>query len=87
MIGKLRISFIIGLLLVCIHGMAQNTAADTVVFRASDVLMRDGDYAIDLFVQLPGVEIGEDQITVSGKPVKYVYVNGKLVFGLNPCRP
>lgn len=84
MIGKLRISFIIGLLLVCFHGMAQNTAADTVVFRASDVLMRDGDYAIDLFVQLPGVEIGEDQITVSGKPVQYVYVNGKLVFGLNP---
>ena len=64
--------------------MAQNTAADTVVFYASDVLVRNGDYAIDLFAQLPGVEIMEDQITVSGKPVKLVYVNGKLVFGLNP---
>ena len=84
MIGKLRILWVIGLLLVCFHGMAQNTAADTVVFYASDVLVRNGDYAIDLFAQLPGVEIMEDQITVSGKPVKLVYVNGKLVFGLNP---
>ena len=36
MIGKLRIFLVIGLLLVCIHGMAQNTAADTVVFPALD---------------------------------------------------
>ncbi len=69
MIGKLRIFLVIGLLLVCVHGMAQNTAAD---------------YAIDLFEQLPGAEIRDDQITVSGKPVGLVYVNGKLVFGLNP---
>ena len=84
MIGKLRIFWVIGLLLVCIHGMAQNTAADTVVFRTGNALLRDGDYAIDLFAQFPGVEIKDDQVTVSGKPVGLVYVNGKLVFGLNP---
>ena len=43
-----------------------------------------GDYAIDLLRQMPGVEVRNRQIIVSGKQVRRTYINGALIFGLDP---
>jgi hypothetical protein len=57
---------------------------DTLVYHARAVAQREGDYAIDLLRQFPGVEVKDGQIVVTGKQVKRSYVNGALVFGLDP---
>ena len=57
---------------------------DTLVYHAAAVALREGDYAIDLLKQFPGVEVKDGQIVVTGKQVKRSYVNGALVFGLDP---
>ena len=57
---------------------------DTLVYHAAAVALQTGDYAIDLLKQFPGVEVKDGQITVTGKQVRRSYVNGALIFGLDP---
>ena len=57
---------------------------DTLVLHAAAAIRRDGDYAIDLLKQFPGVEIENGSLRISGKPVVRSYVNGALVFGARP---
>jgi hypothetical protein len=59
---------------------------DTLVYHAAALTVREGDFAIDLLMQMPGVEADRTtgQIRISGKDVARSYVNGALVFGLNP---
>ena len=59
---------------------------DTLVYHANALTVREGDYAIDLLMQMPGVEVDRmtGTIRISGKNVARSYVNGALVFGLNP---
>ena len=60
---------------------------DTLIYHAGAVVQREGDYAMDLLRQFPGVEVSDGQITVTGKAVKRSYVNGALIFGLDPMAP
>ena len=62
---------------------------DTLVYHAAALRVEEGDYAIDLLKQMPGVEVdaATGQIRVSGKEVARSYVNGALIFGLNPMDP
>ena len=57
---------------------------DTLVYHASKMAVNEGDFAIDLLKQMPGVEVRDGQIYVAGKSVRRSYVNGALVFGLDP---
>lgn len=57
---------------------------DTLVLHAAAAIRRDGDYAIDLLKQFPGVEIENGSIRISGKQVVRSYVNGALIFGMRP---
>ena len=59
---------------------------DTLVYHASALRVDEGDYAIDLLKQMPGVEVNRmtGEIKISGKNVARSYVNGALVFGLTP---
>lgn len=62
---------------------------DTLVYHANALTVNEGDYAIDLLKQMPGVEVDRTTgiIRISGKEVARSYVNGALVFGLNPMDP
>lgn len=57
---------------------------DTLIYHAAAVAQLNGDFAIDLLRRFPGVEVKDGQIIVTGKNVKRTYVNGALIFGLNP---
>jgi hypothetical protein len=43
----------------------------------------EGDVALEILKQVPGVEITESGITVLGKEVKKTYVNQRMIFGRN----
>lgn len=60
---------------------------DTLIYHAGALPMQEGDYALDLLRRFPGVEITDGQIMVTGKAVKRSYVNGALIFGLDPMAP
>jgi len=60
---------------------------DTLIYHAAAVALMEGDYAIDLLLRFPGVEVKNGQIIVTGKNVRRTYVNGALIFGLNPMDP
>ena len=59
---------------------------DTLVYHAAALRVDEGDYAIDLLKQMPGVEVNQTtgEIRISGKNVARSYVNGALIFGLTP---
>lgn len=55
---------------------------DTIVYNPAAFKTIEGDYAIDLIVKFPGIEVGEDgTITAQGETVKWALVDGKLMFG------
>ncbi len=58
---------------------------DTLEFSASSFKTKDDATVEDLLKKLPGVKIGKDgKITVNGKEVKDIKVNGKSFFGDDP---
>ena len=59
---------------------------DTLIYHAAALRVEEGDYAIDLLRQMPGVEVNQTtgEIKISGKNVARSYVNGALIFGLTP---
>ncbi len=59
---------------------------DTLIYHAAALRVEEGDYAIDLLKQMPGVEVNRatGEIRISGKNVARSYVNGALIFGLTP---
>ncbi len=60
---------------------------DTVVFNASAVRTMEGDNAVEILRQMPGVEFRNGKIFVDGHEVKRTYVNGKLIFGNGVMTP
>ena len=55
---------------------------DTVVYNPAAFKTMEGDYAVDLIVKFPGIEIEDDgTITAHGETVKWALVDGKLMFG------
>ena len=58
---------------------------DTLEFNAESFKTKDDATVEDLLKKLPGVKIGKDgKITVNGKEVKDIKVNGKSFFGDDP---
>lgn len=58
---------------------------DTLEFNAASFRTREGATVEDLLKELPGVEVdAEGNITVHGKPVNKLLVNGKPFFGDDP---
>ena len=57
---------------------------DTLVYHIAAMNVPQGDYAVDLLKQMPGVEVRDRQIYVTGEAVRRTYVNGALIFGLDP---
>ena len=58
---------------------------DTLEFSASSFKTKEDATVEDLLKKLPGVKIGKDgKITVNGKEVKDIKVNGKSFFGNDP---
>ena len=57
---------------------------DTIVYNPQAFQTIAGDYAIDLIVKFPGIEIEDDgTITAHGEEVKWALVDGRLMFGRN----
>ena len=57
---------------------------DTLVYNAAAIDTREGDYAIDILKQFPGVEVQGRSIRIVGQSVRRTYVNGALIFGRDP---
>jgi hypothetical protein len=58
---------------------------DTLEFNASSFKTRDGANLEELLEKLPGLKVDADgNITVNGKPVQRILVNGKSFFGDDP---
>lgn len=57
---------------------------DTLIYNAVAVALQSDDFAIDMLSRFPGVELKNGQIVIVGKAVRRSYVNGALVFGLDP---
>lgn len=59
--------------------------SDTLEFNAASFKTRENANLEDVLKELPGVEVDNDgNITVNGKPVKRILVNGKEFFGDDP---
>lgn len=57
---------------------------DTIAFHAAAVKLNAGEMAIDILEQMPGVEVGENGVTVLNEDVSTVYIDGALLFGDAP---
>lgn len=61
---------------------------DPSVFQDNIVSRMLGNYAIGTLEKLPGVRISDEgQLTVMGNQVHHTYVNGALIFGVDPLAP
>jgi len=58
--------------------------ADTVVYNAEAYKLRDDATLEDLLLKIPGLEINGSHITLYGKPVDKLMLNGQDFFGSNP---
>ena len=63
---------------------AATLVGDTIIFNAAAVKVNKGEKAIDILEQMPGVTVGENNVTVLDEEVKNVYVDGALLFGKAP---
>lgn len=72
---------------VVIEGRAQLSTqrGDTLIFNAAAVRTMEGDEAINILEQMPGVEVSDDgSVKVLGEQIARVYVNGRQLFGEDP---
>lgn len=56
---------------------------DTIIYNAAAVELMEGDDAIEILRNMPGVEVSESGIKIISEDVARTYVDGKLVFGDN----
>ena len=57
---------------------------DTIAFNAAAVKLNKGEMAIDILEQMPGVEVGDNGVSVLNENVSTVYIDGALLFGDAP---
>ena len=57
---------------------------DTLIYHPAAVKTMEGEDAIEILRQMPGVEVKEDAVYVNGQKVERAYVNGLLIFGEDP---
>lgn len=60
---------------------------DTIIYNAAAVSLAEGENAMEILRQMPGVEIKGGKIYVEGKEVKRTYVNGRLIYGNDASSP
>ena len=60
---------------------------DTIIFNAAAIKTMEGENAIEILRNMPGVEIRDEAIYINGQKVKRAYVNGLLLFGNEPMAP
>ena len=60
---------------------------DTLIYHPAAVKTMEGDNAIEILRQMPGVEIKDKTIFINGQKVERAYVNGLLIFGNDPMSP
>ncbi len=62
-------------------------SGDTVIFIPAAVKTMEGDPVIESLRHMPGVEVLKNgSVKINNQPVKYVYVNGKLLYGDDPAK-
>ena len=54
---------------------------DTLRFNAAAVKLMEGDLALEILKQIPGVEISSSGISVLGQNIAKTYVNKRMIFG------
>lgn len=59
-------------------------SGDTLIYNAAAVKTLEGDDAIRIVEQLPGIIFNGQSVTALGKSVERTYVDGKLIFGDDP---
>lgn len=57
---------------------------DTIIYNPKAVYVQEGDVAMDIVQQMPGVKIENGTVSVNGKEIKKTYVDGRLIFGRDP---
>ena len=60
---------------------------DTIIFNAAAIKTMEGENALEILRNMPGVEIKDNSIFINGQQVKRAYVNGLLLFGNEPMAP
>ena len=60
---------------------------DTIIFNAAAIKTMEGENAIEILRNMPGVEVKENSVYINGQQVKRAYVNGLLLFGNEPMAP
>lgn len=60
---------------------------DTIIYNAAAIPLSEGENAVEILRQMPGVEIKNGKIYVNGQEVKRTYVNGRLIYGDNAMAP
>ncbi|MCK9305606.1 MAG: hypothetical protein M0P27_09460, partial [Bacteroidales bacterium] len=58
-------------------------SGDTLRFNAAAVKLLEGDLALEILRQVPGVEISDSGIKVLGQNVRRTYINSRMIFGTN----
>lgn len=59
---------------------------DTLIYNPAAVNTQEGDVALNIVEQLPGMEIDENTVTVMGQKISTTYIDGKLIFGKDPMQ-
>lgn len=57
---------------------------DTLIYNAAAIRTLEGDVALDIIEQLPGVAIAAGKVTVLGEEIARTYIDGRLIFGKDP---
>ena len=57
---------------------------DTIVYIPKAVKTMEGEKALEILRQMPGVDVSDGNVTIFGKAVERTYVNNRLLFGENP---
>ncbi|MDR1720560.1 MAG: carboxypeptidase-like regulatory domain-containing protein, partial [Dysgonamonadaceae bacterium] len=57
---------------------------DTTFFYPKSVKTLQGDPVLEVLRQMPGVEVRGSSVFIDGKLVERSYVNGRLIFGIDP---
>ena len=60
---------------------------DTTVYHAAAVQVMDGDNALEILRQMPGISLRNGTLYADGVPIKRTYVNGRLIYGSNALTP
>ena len=60
---------------------------DTIIFNAAAIKTMEGENALEILRNMPGVEVRDNSVFINGQQVKRAYVNGLLLFSNEPMAP